>query len=205
LRFLVNNVFTNFLFKTEILEKDIITVQSLFNIVERTIVVIGLVAGWLLLLPIIFSRFYDIIARQYTNAQSTTVQFIEWDCFFILVCLIFGFTYFRDGHARIDILRTRFSPIVVAWIEVLGILFLLTPFCLICIIYGIEFANVSQHFAEKWWVPFGEGWMRKSVIPLGFFLLLISAYVVLGRNLIFLRTSIGHPAPQRPNETAHLD
>lgn len=172
-------------------------VHTTLNVIEKTIIWIGLTAGWILLMPIIFSRFYDIIARQYTNVQSTTVQFIEWDFFFILVCLIFGFTYFRDGHARIDIVRNRFSTRTIAWIEVLGIIFLLTPFCLICIIYGVQHAAVSHQFGEKWWVPFAEGWMRKSIMPVGFFLLLISAIVILIRNCIFIKTSIGSYEPRR--------
>jgi TRAP-type mannitol/chloroaromatic compound transport system permease small subunit len=168
--------------------------------VERVIVWIGLIGGWVLLLPIIFSRFYDIIARQFTDAQSTIVQFIEWDAFFLLICLIFGFAYFRDAHARIDILRGRFSDRAMAWIEILGIVVLLAPFCIVCIIYGMEQARIAHHFKETWWVPFAEGWMRKSIIPLGFSLLLLSATVILLRNLVLLITGEGRPEPQRPDE-----
>lgn len=168
--------------------------------IERLIVWIGLIAGWVLLLPIIFSRFYDIIARQFTNAQSTIVQFIEWDAFFLLVCLTFGFAYFRDAHARIDILRGRFSVRAVAWIEVLGIVLLLAPFCIVSILYGIEHALVAHHYQETWWVPFAEGWMRKAIIPLGFSLLLLSGIVILLRNLIFLITGEGQPEPRRPED-----
>ncbi|MDA0341247.1 MAG: TRAP transporter small permease subunit [Proteobacteria bacterium] len=173
---------------------------AIMHRVEQVVVWIGLLAGWVLLLPIIVSRFYDIIARQYTDAQSTIVQFIEWDAFFLLVCLIFGFAYFRDAHARIDILRERFSARAIAWIEVLGIVFLLAPFCLVCIVYGVEHAMIAYRFEETWWVPFAEGWMRKSIIPLGFSLLLISALVIMLRNVVFLITGAGQPEPQRPED-----
>lgn len=173
---------------------------GVLNRIERSVVWIGLVGGWVLLLPIIFSRFYDIIARQFTDAQSTIVQFIEWDAFFLLICLIFGFAYFRDGHARIDILRDRFSARSKAWIEVIGITVFLAPFCVICIIYGIEQASVSHHFEEKWWVPFADGWVRKSFIPFGFSILLLSGAVILLRNLIFLITGEGQPEPRRAED-----
>ena len=169
---------------------------------ERMIVWIGLAGGWALLLPIIFSRFYDIIVRQYTDAQSNIVQFIEWDGFFLLICLIFGFAYFRDAHARIDILRGRFSPHFKAWIEIIGIAVCVVPFCVICIIYGIEHAEAAHRFDEGWWVPFADGWVKKSIIPLGFSLLLISSVVIFLRNLIFVVIGQGKPEPEPPN-SAH--
>lgn len=178
---------------------------SVLDRIEKAVVWIGLIGGWVLLLPIIFSRFYDIIARQFTDSQSTTVQFIEWDAFFVLVCLIFGFAYFRDGHARIDILRDRYSGRAKAWIEVIGIVVFLAPFCLICIIYGIEHAIVSHHFEETWWVPFADGWVRKSVIPFGFSILLLSGAVILLRNLAFLTTGEGRPEPCRPDDEQSRD
>ena len=174
---------------------------GVLNLIERLIIWIGLIGGWLLLLPIIFSRFYDIIARQFTDTQSTIVQFIEWDAFFLLICLIFGFAYCRDGHARIDILRGRFSPQLTAWIEVIGIVVFLAPFCVICIVYGIEQAMVADRFEEKWWVPFADAWMRKSIIPLGFSILLLSGVVIFLRNLVFLITGEGQPEPRRPLDT----
>jgi TRAP-type mannitol/chloroaromatic compound transport system permease small subunit len=177
-----------------------LTVTGVLDRIEKFVVGIGLIGGWVLLLPIIFSRFYDIIARQFTNAQSTTIQFIEWDAFFLLVCLIFGFAYFRDGHARIDILRERYSARAKAWIEVIGIVIFLAPFCVICIIYGIEHAMIAHHYQEKWWVPFAEGWMRKSIIPFGFSILLLSGAVILLRNLNFLVTGEGLPEPRRPDD-----
>lgn len=173
--------------------------------IEKSVVWIGLIGGWVLLLPIIFSRFYDIIARQFTNAQSTIVQFIEWDAFFVLICLIFGFAYFRDGHARIDILRERFSARLKAWIEVVGIVVFLAPFCLVCIIYGIEHAIISHHFQEKWWVPFADGWVRKAIIPFGFSILLLSGSVILLRNLSFLISGSGLPEPRRPDDAHSRD
>jgi len=173
---------------------------AILHRIEQVVVWIGLVAGWTLLLPIIVSRFYDIIARQYTDAQSTVVRFIERDAFFLLVCLIFGFAYFRDAHARIDVLRERFSARAIAWIEVLGIVFLLAPFCIVCMVYGVEHATIAYRFEETWWVPFAENWMRKSIIPLGFSLLLISAMVIMLRNLAFLITGNGQPEPRHPEE-----
>ncbi len=161
---------------------------------------IGLLAGWMLLLPIIFSRFYDIIARQFTDVQSTVIQFIEWDGFFLLACLIFGFTYFRDGHARIDIVRNKFSTRTIALIEIFGIVLLLFPMCFVCMIYGFQHASIAHHFKETWWLPFAEGWMRKSIIPVGFSLLFLSGLVVLVRNIEVLVKGNGYPQPKRPED-----
>lgn len=178
------------------------TLLALLTHFERMIVWIGLVSGWALLLPIIFSRFYDIVARQYTDVQSNIVQYIEWDGFFLLICLIFGFAYFRDAHARIDILRGRFSNYFKAWIEIIGIAVFVGPFCVICVAYGIEHAQAAYRFDEKWWIPFADGWVKKTIIPIGFSLLLISSAVILLRNVVFLITGQGKPEPQPP-EGAH--
>ena len=162
-------------------------------------------AGWTLLLPIIFSRFYDIIARQFTDVQSSIVQFIEWDGFFLLICLIFGFAYFRYAHARIDILRGRFSPHSRAWIESIGIALFVVPFCVICVTYGIKHAEAAHRFDEGWWIPFADGWVKKSIIPFGFSLLLISSAVILLRNLIFVFTGEGKPEPEPPDDARTPD
>lgn len=163
--------------------------------IEKVITDLGVATGWILLLPIICFRFFDIVAKQFFDPPSGLVQLFEFDGFFIMVCLLFGFAYLRDAHARIDVLRERFSRRAKAWMEIAGILFALIPFCVLMIAFGTEYVANTFDDHDRWWVPGLDLWVKKVFVPFGLGLLLLSGLIVLARNTIFLATGEGGPAP----------
>jgi TRAP-type mannitol/chloroaromatic compound transport system permease small subunit len=162
---------------------------------DRVISGLAIATGWVFLLPMIVFRFVDIIGKQFLDMTSDLVQAYEWDGFFVLVFLSFGYGYLRDGHARIDVLRDRFSPRTLAWVEVAGLLLALLPFSVLMIIYGIDYVATTYSVHEGWWVPYLDRWAKKAFVPFGFVLLTLAGLTVLLRNILFLAGGIGEPAP----------
>jgi TRAP-type mannitol/chloroaromatic compound transport system permease small subunit len=96
-----------------------------------------------------------------------------------------------DSHVRIDLVRERLGPRARAWIEILGIVFFLLPFCALVIIYGADFAAVS--FAQGEGSASGGGlghrWIIKAALPTGVGMLALSGIAALFHNIAVLRKS----------------
>ncbi len=116
---------------------------------------------------------------------------LEWHLYGL--AFMFGLSYavVTDAHVRVDILHSRFSKRTQAWIEILGILFVLMPFVVLLIMFGIEFFYDSWIHNESSSAPMGLCcfWAIKAVIPLSFGMLgfaalsrLISAFNSLKRK-----------------------
>ena len=166
----------------------------LIRLIEQAIVGFSLIVMWGLLPPLILMRGYDIVARQFYKTPSNLFQFLEWNAFFLFVLLTLAFTYLRNGHVRIDIIRNRASPRAKAWIEILGFVLALAPFCIVLIIYGAQFAWEGYLSHDRW--LFGlPGWVKKAAPPFGLFLLLLVGLTITARNVLFLLGREPGPAP----------
>ena len=68
-----------------------------------------------------------------------------------------SYTYLHDGHVRVDVLYSRFSRKVKAWINVLLSIIFLFPICAILISSGIKWLAFSLRLGEKMvessWLP----------------------------------------------------
>jgi TRAP-type mannitol/chloroaromatic compound transport system permease small subunit len=75
-----------------------------------------------------------------------------------------------------------------AWVDLLGGLFFLTPFCLLIIISSFPFITNSFVMAEGSPDPGGLPWrfLLKSAIPLGFALLLLQGIAHMLRSIVYL-------------------
>ena len=99
-----------------------------------------------------------------------------------------GYAYQADAHIRVDVLHERFRHRTKAWIELYGILLLLLPFIALVLIYSVPFVASSFEAGEVSNAPGGLPlrWLIKAALPLGFFLLLLTAGARLIRVWHFL-------------------
>lgn len=130
-----------------------------------------------------------VIGRQFLLLPATRLQELEWHFFMILVFLTLGLAYLDDRHVRIDVLRERFSPRTKAWIEVIGVVVALVPFCLVVIYVGSRAAWQSFLIGEASRSPTGlpYRWIIRAVLPLGALFLLAAGSFVAARNIEILR------------------
>ena len=161
---------------------------KLSHYLERVVVYAARVAG-LLLLALTGVILYDIIGRQFFNTGSVALQELEWHLHGAIAVLGFGYAYTRDAHVRIDIVYQSFSDRFKLKLEVLGIALLLTPFLLILIWFGFDFAH--RAFIRGEGSAGGLGldyrWIIKSAVPLSALLALCGAWSVALRAILVLR------------------
>jgi TRAP-type mannitol/chloroaromatic compound transport system permease small subunit len=116
---------------------------------------------------------------------SVGLQELEWHLFALIFLLGSAYTLKHDGHVRVDILYRshRLSDKHRAWIDVIGIVLFLMPFCVLILISSWPFAyNASP---DPGGLPYR--FILKSAILLGFLLLLIQSIAELIKNIRNLR------------------
>lgn len=166
-------------------------------------VMAGRIAAWAavaMMLVIVF----DVITRRFFVLASTKLQDFEWHLHAVLFLMTLGYAYVRNAHVRIDILQSRWSPRTRAWIELLGTVIFLVPFCLAILWYGWNFVVrsflMNESSASQTGLP--HRWIIKSFLLAGFGLLLVSAIGSIARQIAILRSeprleaaSVGNSTP----------
>ena len=115
--------------------------------------------------------------RYLFNSGSIAIQELELHLFSIILLLGSAYTLKHDEHVRLDIFYSSklINDKVRIWLDVLGTLLILLPFCLLIIISAWPF--VTQAYIHNEISPDPGGlparWLIKAAIPLGFFFLLI--------------------------------
>jgi len=128
---------------------------------------------WLILLGIIM---VNVLMRYVFNEGRIEMEELQWHLYSIGFLLGLGYAYQADAHIRVDVLHERLGHRTKAWIELYGILLLLLPFIALVLIYSIPFVASSYAVAEVSASPGGLPlrWLIKAVLPLAFFLLLMT-------------------------------
>jgi len=133
---------------------------------------------------------YDVSMRYFFNSGSIAIQELEWHIFSIIFLLGSAYTLKHNEHVRLDIFyNSRFlDDKVRAWFDILGVLLILIPFCLLIIFSSLPFVTQSYIHNEISPDPGGltDRWLIKAAIPLSFFLLLIQGIADVLKNLFLV-------------------
>lgn len=137
-----------------------------------------------MLIALMLTILFDVIGRRFITTGSVALQELEWHFHGALFLLCLGFTYQKDAHVRVDLFREKFSPKTNRIIEIIGCLFLLIPYCAVVIYFGIDFTVKSYLSNEISSAADGLPlrWIVKSLLPVGFLLLGLSAVPVIFRT-----------------------
>ena len=119
---------------------------------------------------------FDIVTRRFLQLGSTPLQELTWHLFFACVMFAMGYTYLKDKHVRVDIVRERLSPARRVLIEKALLVTLLIPLSLILLWFGTQMAWLSFMQGEGSRAAFGLPWrwIVKSALPAGAFLLFLA-------------------------------
>ena len=165
-----------------VLEKLIQTIDTLSEWTGKTV-------AWFILLMVIIIV-YDVSMRKFFGIGSIQLQELQWHLFALVFLFGAAYTLKYDEHVRVDIfyqsrwMNTRRR----AWVNMLGGLFLLTPFCLLILNSAWPFVKLSFDFAEGSPDPGGLPYrfLLKSAIPVGFLLLMLQGIAESLKGLVFL-------------------
>jgi TRAP-type mannitol/chloroaromatic compound transport system permease small subunit len=175
-------------------------IRSLIGPVERISEWCGIAISWCVLAMVLIIS-YDVFMRFVFHIGSVALQELEWHLFAVLFLLGASYTLKHDGHVRVDIFyQSKYlSDRHRAWIDLLGTLIFLLPFCVLIIVASWEFVATSFSIGEGSPDPGGLPYrfLLKAAMPLGFALLIIQGVAIMLRSIdILLSPSSASNAPQ---------
>lgn len=142
---------------------------------ERVILVIGNLFSWIwvLLMAVII---INVVMRYVLGYGRIEFEELQWHLYAAGWLIGLSYCYVADDHVRVDLIHDRLTLKKQAWIEFLGILFLLTPFIVLVLWYSVPFIIYSWDLGEVSGAPGGlpYRWIMKGVLFVGFALLLVA-------------------------------
>ena len=145
---------------------------------------IGYFTAFVLVLMIL-NVTYDVVMRYFFNTGSIAMQEMEWHLFSVIILLGISYTLKEDGHVRVDLIYDRLTSKQKAKINMIGVALFILPVALLIGIESLPYVAESLASNEKSGDPGGleYRWIVKSLIPLSFFLLVITSIGFFIKNL----------------------
>jgi TRAP-type mannitol/chloroaromatic compound transport system permease small subunit len=136
---------------------------------------IGRWISWLILIAVIISS-VNATVRKIFDVSSNSYLELQWVLFSVVFLMCSPWTLLNNEHIKIDIINHLFPLKVRSWIDMIGHVFFLVPFCVILIWTSIPFFLVSYQQNEQSFNANGlPQWPAKSLIMIGMALLLVQA------------------------------
>jgi TRAP-type mannitol/chloroaromatic compound transport system permease small subunit len=156
--------------------------------IDAVIGALGRAVGWLTLALVLLV--FGLVLTRYAFAQGSIAaqDAVQW--LHSLVFLLGAACALRHGqHVRVDLFYQRFSPRGRAWVDLLGTLLLLLPFCAFMLWISLDYVAASWSMREGAREPGGLPgvYLLKSVIPLAAALLVLQGVALALRALLALR------------------
>lgn len=168
----------------------------------------GVVAYWLIPTMVLVGVF-NVVGRfagqaLSTNLSSNALLELQWQLFSLTVFLGAPYALLHNEHVRVDVLYSRYNDNQRAWINVIGTLLFLIPFCCFLIYFSWSFVQNSWRIWEYSPDPGGLPiYPIKTLIPIGAGLLIIQAISEVIKNIAHLRRKQpAHEPATQPHEAA---
>ena len=149
----------------------------------------GHMVAWLILLMALTIVYQASMVALFAIG-SVALQELQWHLFALLFLIGSGYTLKHDEHVRVDIIYKSnwLTDRHRAWIDLLGGLFMLIPFCVLIIIATWPFVYNAFIHVESSPDPGGLPYrfLLKAMIMLGFILLMLQGIANSLKNLLYL-------------------
>ena len=149
---------------------------------------------WLTLASVVVAAFNAIVRYldKFTGwgLSSNTYIELQWYLFGIFFLMSAAYTLRHNEHVRVDVLYGRLTKKGQAWIDTLGCVLFLIPFCVLMIVVSVPAVMNSWSVLETSPDPGGlPRYPIKTVIPLAFVLLLLQGISQLIKSIAVLKGS----------------
>jgi TRAP-type mannitol/chloroaromatic compound transport system permease small subunit len=170
--------------------KFLLKLSSLVDILSESI---GRTIRWLILIAVLLSAGNAIVRKAFQMGSSAFTE-MQWYLFSGVFLLGAGYAFLKNVHVRIDFVSGRLSARGRSWVDIVGIMVFLAPFCWILI-------QMSWPLFVKAWQS-GEmsqnaggliRWPVYLLLPVGIALLLLQSASELIKRIAFLRGLIPDP------------
>ena len=153
-------------------------------LIDRLTKAVGTMVSWLTVVLVLI-MVGDVAMRYLFSVTSAASFELEWHLFAGIFLLGAAYTLQQDKHVRVDVFYHRFSKRRQGWVNLVGSLFLLLPFCAVAFWESLSFVEASFNVRETSPDPQGlpARYLIKSVIPIAFFLLGLQGVSVVLKSL----------------------
>ncbi len=162
-------------------------IESFINCINEWL---GRTVAWFVLAMVIIT-FFNVIMRYGFNFGLIAIQESVIYLHSFVFMLAIAYTYKHNEHVRVDILYSNYSNKQKAWVDLLGTLVLLIPFCLYLIASSWQYAASSwallEGSREAGGLPFL--FILKTLVPLMPALLLLQGIATLCSCLNILKSN----------------
>ncbi|MEL6719565.1 MAG: TRAP transporter small permease subunit [Bacteroidota bacterium] len=151
---------------------------------------IGKLASWLTTALVVLIVI-DVVLRYFLKDTAAWIIELEWHFFAIIFLLGGAYAFKEDKHVRVDLFYSNFSERDKAWVNLLGSLLLLVPWCIAIMWFAEKYARLSFQIGEGSPDPGGlpARYIIKSVIVIGFLLLSLQAVAVVLQSILTLQNT----------------
>ena len=153
---------------------------ALSRLIDKITTGVGKFTMWLILATTLISA-GNAIVRKIFNVSSNGLLEIQWYLFAA------GYGFLKNSHVRIDFIATRLSARTRNWIDVVGIVGVLFPFCILSV--ALAWPLFTNALASGEMSQNAGGlirWPVYGLIPMGFALLAIQGVSELIKRFAFL-------------------
>jgi TRAP-type mannitol/chloroaromatic compound transport system permease small subunit len=164
--------------------------------------------AWLILVAVVVSALNAVVRKSFDTSSNSWLE-LQWVLFSIVFLLCSSWTLLDNEHIRIDIVNNLLPKPVRNAIELVGHGVFLLPLCIIMIITGGPFFMRSVEINEQSGNAGGlPQWPAKSLIIIGFTMLLVQGISELIKRIAVMRGLIPDPHASQVNaieaEIEHL-
>lgn len=162
--------------------------QKIIKILDSFTAAVGRIISWLAFI-LVWVICVDVFMRYVLSASPNWLLDLEWHLFSMLFLFGAAYAYQKDQHVRVDVFYTKMTEKQKAWVDLLGCIFLLLPWCYIVIKTSGEYSLNSWYMREGSAEPGGlpARYLIKFSIVIGFVLIVIQGISEILKNIIKIR------------------
>jgi TRAP-type mannitol/chloroaromatic compound transport system permease small subunit len=160
---------------------------------------IGKRVAWLILAAVVVSALNATVRKIFDTSSNSWLE-LQWVLFSVVFLLCAPWTLLANEHIRIDIVNNMLPKRLRDSIDAVGHAFFLLPLAIIMIVTGIPFFYRSIEINEQSGNAGGlPQWPAKSLIMIGFAMLLIQGVSELIKRIAVMRDLIPDPHAAQVN------
>ncbi len=181
---------------------------SLSRLIDTISTWIGKLTMWMILATTLISAGNAIVRKAFDTSSNGLLE-IQWYLFAAVFMLGAGYGFLRNSHVRIDFISSRLSDRTRNWVDLLGIVFVLFPFCILMVTLSWPFFMGAYSNGEMSQNAGGLiRWPVYLLVPVGFTILAIQGISELIKRIAFLRGVIEDPIggeSAKSDEQKHIE
>lgn len=147
---------------------------------------VGRVTGWCAF-ALVSVMAFNVLLRYFFHTGSVAMQEMEWHLMAPICLLGLSYSLLHDGHVKVDILYGRFPERLKRIVDLISMI-LVSAVVAFLIYVSIPYVEQSYSIGEQSPDPGGltHRWILKSMLPIGFALLLIQSIAATLRAFVAL-------------------